>query len=287
MLTNNKNSCYLDSFFMAIMHKPNPIIQGILNASNAFSGKGNLTIEKVSDSIKQQLTHIYNKIQEGANVQICTTIRNQFANFDSQYAVKYKKQYKSDPPDQVDWVDEQNEPLDVALMLSRVFKLPNPIGKRTTYEGKDNSLEHVSYFDPVIAMENKDIDIQNYIPIFEDEFYNEINSKVVKKYTSYTNSDGFFVTIKRGHVSNSSEEIKSFKTVSCPPTLTVSNKDLTLSSIIVHHGNSIQAGHYTCYILHKQNWFHFDDLTSSFEYVGNFSDIPASVFKNCVNLVYI
>lgn len=292
MLKNTNNSCYMDTFLMAIMHVPsNPIIQSILNAEPAFSGKGNLTIEKNIQSIQDEFKKIYTLIQDGGKKSVCSSLRTQFANFDKAYVVKYKKEYKSDPQIDVEWQTEQNEPYDVAVLLERAFKLPKLMNKTESYQGTSPKTQQVSFSDVLIPVtsDDDDIKIKHYFPIHKDTFYNEIDKKQVTKTIEYSNAQSALITIKRGITKpNFESQHKSLARVECQETIQMTdNNNLDLVSIMVHHGNDVNLGHYTCLIKQKNTWFEYDDLQSDFKHIGSFNQISDYVFQNAVGFVYI
>lgn len=290
MFKNNHNSCYIDSFLMAIMHIPNPIIQGIINAESAFSGKGNLTMEKNIISIREEFKKIYAKIQDGGIVFVCSTLRNQFAKFEEAYAIKYKKEHKKDPLINIEWQYQQNEPYDVAILLERALKMPTYLNKREIYKGEPNEIKQVSYSDIIIQTFDQDkVRIKDFFPTYKDTFYNQVEKAQVTKITEYSNAQAALITIKREYTEPQfGEQHKGFAKVECEETITMpDNNQLNLVSIIVHHGSEIHAGHYTCLIKQKNTWFEFDDREPSFTHIGEFVQIPNKVFKNVVGLVYI
>jgi hypothetical protein len=50
---------------------------------------------------------------------------------------------------------------------------------------------------------------------------------------------------------------------------------LKCSSIVIHHGNNINSGHYTCMFKYfKDNlWYHYDDITNNYVKIGSFNDM--------------
>jgi hypothetical protein len=72
--------------------------------------------------------------------------------------------------------------------------------------------------------------------------------------------------------------------------LAKNNKDLTLSSIIVHHGGS-EGGHYNAYVNCGGVWYHYDDGGPLFEMVGTLKDVLTAdknyVMKNLTDVFYM
>lgn len=290
MLKNNVNSCYLDIFLMSIMHLPNnPIIDSILSAQPAFSGQGNLTIEKTIKSIQDEFKRIYNIIQDGGKVIVCSSLRSQFAKFEEAYAIKYKKQNKQDPPIQIEWQNDQNEPYDVAILLERAFNMPSFMNKVETYKSESKSFDHVPFSEVNIPIAQDDVYIKDYFPKYKDTFYNQVDKQEVTKVTEYSNVKACLISIKRGYAAPQfASQHKSFAKVHCQENIQMpDNNSLKLVSIMVHHGSVISEGHYTCTIKHNNHWYEYDDMKSEFIPIGSFDQIPENTFKNAVGFVYI
>jgi hypothetical protein len=88
------------------------------------------------------------------------------------------------------------------------------------------------------------------------------------------------VNIPRG-----SEQGKDFRRIRIPKVVS----GLKLSAMIVHHGTSIDSGHYTCYYKCGGDWYHFNDMnTPSTDYVGKMNrSMKKYVQQNVTDLVYM
>jgi ubiquitin C-terminal hydrolase len=267
---------------MALMHQENPIIDSILNAKNPYKDvKNRVTLSKHSESIKNELRSIYNKIQGGNDIYICSSIRQLFDKFDKQYEKQINENIET-----IEWLKEQQEPNDVIQFLTRAFDINKNTVAQNIVNNEENSPRKALFNDIIIeANEQNVIDIKDYIPITINKFINDINKKETITKRKYLESDGLMINILRGYKNKNNN--KKSKTKLIIPEYINLNKKLELISIIIHHGNSIDAGHYTCLIKHKSKWYHFDDMNSDFDYIGDFKDIDNNVFKNVVSLIYV
>lgn len=105
---------------------------------------------------------------------------------------------------------------------------------------------------------------------------------------TYTKSPMMIVHISRTFVD------QKLKTVVIPLLsikLKENTRTLSLRSIIVHHGDTMQSGHYTCYIRCKKYFYHYDDLNFvNMKFIGDYQKLFAmnehNVLKNATDFIY-
>ena len=113
-----------------------------------------------------------------------------------------------------------------------------------------------------------------------------IFKRKIEKY-KYLSANFLFIHINRIFIDK-----KITKNIDVPLKLKLkeNKRNLYLRSIIVHHGGS-NGGHYTTMIECKGTWYHFDDMNSGLDKIGDYEDLKkyqnGYVFKNCTDLVYI
>jgi hypothetical protein len=61
---------------------------------------------------------------------------------------------------------------------------------------------------------------------------------------------------------------------------------LTLYSIIVHHGKTVQSGHYTCYFKKDHKWYEMDNADYNIKEIKNTPINNDYIKRNCHTLVY-
>lgn len=276
-LTWHSNSCYIDSLLVALAHVPNPIVDILLESLPRYSGKNKLTLEKHALAIKAEMKAIVKNIQSGEK-NACSNLRSLFMKFDKQYMKQIDENQE-----EIDWIKDQQEPLDVLRLLDRALTLKN----NTKVRISDNEPQEVSFFSPTITVvdDTDDIYVKDQIPLYQDKI---VNDKGVERKvrTEYLESTGMFIVVNRFYSEynvKAGEYInKKKKFGAVIPTESV--KGLKLVSIVVHHGTSIEHGHYTCYVKHDEDWYHFDDMKGNYVKVAN---IPKTVYKNSVGYVYV
>ena len=274
LLRNKSDSCYLDSLLMSIMHRKNDIFSNIIDSGLPYDGR--LKVAKIAKQVKTELQIVYNHIQSNTNSMICSNLRNLFKQFDESYKDKLNKNLE-----EIDWISEQQEPLDVIVLFERMLKLSQNIKKRIIATDGDIIFDK-SAFSILLDIDNDDpIDLKDHIP----KYVENINNKT--KTTIYESCKGMMIHIKRGYISDDHEHKKKNK-IKYYETLQTENKNtIELVSIIVHHGSSVHSGHYTCLIKHDNEWYEFDDLKDDLTYIGEFKNISSYVSQNAVDFIYI
>ena len=273
----SNNSCYMDSFFVSIMHKPNNAIANLLlDAPVKYTCSNQKLLKRYSDAIKDKLRIIYNNIQSG-NTMMCTELRKVFDKFQRQYI----KQINNDA-EEINWLSAQQEPRDIfAQMLNHLFNIENNTVIQTVINGAENEPQNLDFAFINIRMMEENDNVRNYVPTYIDEFYNNVSKKMIRNETHVVSSTGLFINVQRGY----NMQDKSAAKLTVPDTITLKNgTKLELASIIVHIGTSVHSGHYVVYIKNKDSWYLFDDIVESYEQVEN---IKSSVYKNVTGLVYL
>ena len=277
----SSNSCYMDSLFVATMHRPNPIASMILAAKPRYTGNNQKLLKRYTDAIKEKLQLVYTNISSGGSM-LCTDLRKDFDKFQRQYM----KQIDEDI-EEIDWLSSQQEPRDVfSHMLERAFVIDNNTVIQTVVNGNKNEPQHVDFAYVNIRMLDSNDSVERYIPTQTEEFYNNIDKKMTRKETNILSSNGLFVNVQRGYKKDEDgTELKSNARLSVKDSVSLKDgSKLELASIVVHTGTTVHGGHYTAYIRHKDRWYLFDDMKASYELV---SKIPSSVYENLTGLVYI
>ena len=300
-LVNKTNSCYLDSVLIGLFHTINPYIKKLL-----FDKKLNYDDNELQENaikIQKMLRGVYSAISKG-NKGACSLLRQSMQKFDKRYSRIVAG------VEHLDWKTSQLEPGDVIKMLIRVFDIPDDceyILKNYTLINKKKVLVNeekykATFADPNITpdmlYEKKHLDLRKFIPeeVSKVEFDDmnkwkprpgvEYKHKITHK--TYTKAPMLSV-----HISRVFGDIK-LKTPIIPP-LTIKLKEnkqpLHLRSILVHHGDSPEYGHYICYIRCQKYWYKYDDLGfEKLEFIGTnmklFKMNNFYVLKNAVDLIY-
>jgi hypothetical protein len=304
-LLNNANSCYLDSTLVGLFHAYNPYIR-----EKIFDKTITYTDPELKDSATtalRMLKGIYNTINRG-NKGACTSLRNAIHKFDKRYSDIVTLL------ETLDWKRSQLEPADVIKALIRIFDIPldckystkryTLINRRKVFVNED--ITDTSFADPIISSDilfgKRRLELKKYIPqevdkvIFDDE----------NKWKPFPDTDPSVeykhkITVKKYikapmlciHISRKFIDVKIQIPVIPIMSLKLkdNNKQLHLRSILVHHGDDPDGGHYTCYIRCKRHWYEYNDLGfDKLKLIGDHNKMFKAnknyVLKNMSNLIY-
>lgn len=256
-------------------------------------------LQRTSEYIRQELTRIQKFLNGEAVIHSRTldTLRMLFTRFDHIYYMKDVKQYDDDRygdsslSGHREWQRTQNEPLDVLMLLDRVFKFPrNDIKLKVGKMPSSSRTEYHPWMFPMISWDPKtqpQISVQEYLS--NDDTYTFINANCM------------FISIRRENLNGKK------KTTPVVPEETIFLKKgaLHLCAILMHKGKTIRSGHYHAFIRtpekmqykNKRNkrylWFHYDDMERNQPYrlIGTYKNLLAGeneelVLQTSAFLVY-
>jgi hypothetical protein len=275
---------------MSLFHRPNNHIKKIF-FNDYFDPKENLY--KIRIKIFNQLKLLYKNLHVVKNKDIkCTNLRSLFDLFDKKYKLRGNK------IENIDWVNNQQEPSDVFKMLAKVLNIPDTIKiKINTSKGEETNEKikfDASIMNLITLNPNNKINIKDYYPITNETFDKPIvgNSGPLEKFTKTTeiiDANLFVINIQRKY----NDDDKIITPVIPEEYITLKNKDiLSCTSILIHHGDS-QGGHYTCMFKYFKDdkWWHFDDTKDKYDLIGDFKAMlkwkKGFVKKNMTNCVYL
>ena len=309
---NERNSCYLDSFLVALFHfeDNNYLVKCILK-NNAFV----LPDSTLAMAIKRELLRKYSQVvsTKQKTSDYCTNLRQLFQRYDKAYK---RAGHYLEP---INWTTEQQEPNDVLRFLMRVFVFPDDSVKciRKIW-GANNSKTKVlirkehfttNIADFVIPTEalakSKEFNLQKYlraavnvVKFPKGEFWKaDGNIQYQRRIESVKviGAPSLIIQVPRLYYSDDGDIDRLLTFISAPESIKFkeNKKRLYLRSIIIHLGG-INAGHYTSVVMCKGNWYYYDDLTykgrGKMQLIGDFDRLKkwkkGIVFKNCTNLIY-
>jgi ubiquitin C-terminal hydrolase len=298
---NIKNSCYLDSLFVAMFHFPNnQIIEMILSAPIlSKKKKGKELAQDVLDNLK----NVYTVVSTGTTA-VCTPLRKAMKKYDVYY-----NQFRK--IEMVDWKTDQLEPADFLSFLQRVIRIPECVQVHTkvyaTNSLRSNAVrgaairESTGYIVPMSFLVDASSDVALKPLIQKHRNSTVFESKDV--WTPIPDQEGYLRRVEEVHylsapymiihVARMGQGYKMKGRIDAPERVKLKNNKtcLYLQSIIVHHGGH-QGGHYTCFVRCHDIWYHYDDLTFSgtLEKIGTYADLKAYrngyAFVNCTDFVY-
>ena len=279
----NKNSCYMDSLFVALF------IGDIDKKIYNLIVNNNSTNPNVI-KIRTQLKQIYNVITGKTYKETtCSRLRHNINSFFKEY------QAANPNAEETEWKRSQVDPTRLMEFLGIIFNTPYMVTERISTYGsltkkiisKDlitgaNRKEKSTFIHTIssdIIMGKKKILLKNIFPnrkeivhLDRDNLYN-INGTMVStkiKKINVLSAPLIYINIDRLVVG-----MEKLDTVIVPfqKLKLIDNKlPLYLKSILVHRGNA-GGGHYVCVFECKDNWYLYDDLESNIESIGKFQDL--------------
>jgi hypothetical protein len=311
-ILNDRNSCYLDSFLIALFHDGNEYIKSLFLDAEPINHK-NKTLTELALNIKDEMKNIYNTIISNNNKlkkNNCSNLRKLFQNY---YNIIY-------PKNTMKWTKEQLESLDVINILNIIFNIKKEnkiiiksyasnskkkiiILKNSKLVRNEISNKEITTIIPVEKLlSGKDIYIKKMFPnstdniIFDDDNLwkpydnNETYKRKIDKIT-YLSAKILFIHINRNNYMDGTGNKLLTKII---PSLNIKLKNnkssLYLRSIIVHIGDYKTNGHYICLYECKGKWYIYDDMTPKIKLLGTFEDLcnynNGFYLENCTNLLY-
>jgi ubiquitin C-terminal hydrolase len=315
--TNDNNSCYIDSFLVAMFHFDNQYIYSNLLHEAPLQ----LPTSHVAQAIHKELVSAYErlsvrKLPEAAST-ICKSLRNLLGRYDSIYK---KAGHKIE---HIDWKSEQQESNDVMQFLMRLYRFPDSdvVCQRRVWgiRGSVRSLITEEQYktnvaDFVVNTDNLDIDTSFDLKRFIKGAKSIIKFGRKQPWTPTGHTESYtqrlehikvmsapllFIHIARikqkldSHDNLRDVRVKTM--ISAPESIKLKDmrQHLYLRSIIVHQG-STSSGHYTACIMCSGQWYYYDDIKysgpGSLRRIGDFDKLKSwrngFAFRYCTNLIY-
>lgn len=301
-LSNESNSCYLDSLLVALFNDNNDMIKKMFLETKLKETDDKLI--KIAEEIRQELIIIYDIIQNGNQNFFCKNLRKLFHN----YYIHKKMENK-------DWKNEQLEPFDVLNLLQEIFAIKSKTKYNIKVYGANNKKNKKLIRNNIITdnnfisniemeqMKNKELMLKKIYPKYTDNvlFDNNnlwkptSNDKYKYKITmkKYLAGKFLFIHVNR-NIINYTTGYKNKLNTKIIPEIKMKLKDnkfnIYLRSMIIHHGEA-EGGHYTTIYECKGLWYEYDDISNNKKkLLGTFENIcninNSYYLKNLTNLIY-
>ena len=262
LVNDGRNSCYLDSLWVA-MFAPSLLRKWVsanwLNSKHAVELRN--TLRKIYTRISEstQELHMYNRELKSFT---CTNVRGLLIPHAAST--------------DVEWLRAQNDPNDVLQALINAFhQKPDVLCTRTS-----PSRTHMTKV------------LFNSIMVGTDLLYNKkrvvLKRHIFKKYNEndrvkleIDDAKCLYIPVLRNFMG----EQKLTTRVYASETVTLNTDiEMELCSIILHLGSSPNGGHYTCCFKRSGKWYYYDDLKSTYKLMDTIkTDL---VRKNATAFVY-
>jgi hypothetical protein len=222
-------------------------------------------VSLVASQIREELVGI----KTATATATCKNLRKLLERFDEVYQNEYNVRVEP-----IEWKRTQQEPRDLIGMMIRVFEIP--IDVQMTVNGDRRSAAFNSPYIPSADLNaKKRLRVDTYFPVYHDA------ATVV-----YTSAVVIALNVDRNFLGEKQTSIVQFdKDIDMPDA-----KKLSLVSIVIHHGSSVESGHYTAMLKKNGVWYHYDDVGPDMTRVGSFSDMitwrKGFVGRNCTVLFY-
>ena len=276
LLTNKKNSCYIDTVLVSLLLVPVKFITDHLLNNMSLNRKSYFLCYPVQyDILKRSL------IQE--NLRILTSSMRNNNTTTSLFCDDLKKSFLScgrNSDNEIKWWnDTQEDAFEFLGYLIGMF-IRDVVVLEKTILGSNNLSDNSSgdeisrtksYTSILYDIHNTEIrndtNISDYIETISrtDFVGNNRYSKKIEKikiiYAPY-----IIFSLQRIGQTEVGESFFISDNVIPDKTIIIGNNTLELNSIIIHTGG-IQGGHYTSYFYLNNNWYYYDDLNSKNLYV--------------------
>lgn len=304
-LSNFRNSCYLDSLLVSILHKDNKYINSIIRSKTHNPPVSGADVSKDVKALQDSLKDL-KKVLKAGTVQRCIPTRVILSRLNKHYVA---------PALQQNFLMAQLSPEDVWNLLMIIFannhqgmKITKNTyalyddGSMTEYDINNAPYTNVqSEYQNSIILDSSDMDeamtmfdnlIHPHVTMLDDANLfrptpaEEYNVKI--DFREITDAPFLHFYIRRG-VITAFGQVKDTTEVTPDQIITTnSGKKYSLSSIVVHLGGT-RGGHYIAYISCKGMWYRYDDLGPSFTRIGGYDSVMEldDVRENCTNIFYL
>jgi hypothetical protein len=204
-----------------------------------------------------------------------SALRRMLHDFDSLYSTQI---FRISP--RTEWLEAQNDPLDVLSALYRIFQVPDD-----AYAKLGPNKQRVSITAHMIdvftllehsAHANTPLRVKDVVPL---------NAPAQ---TEVLRAPLLYVSVQRNYMDK--KKVKTPVLVAKTVTPRSSDRAMKLSAIIVHIGRSPTHGHYVAYICDHRTgtWFLYDDTEPELERIGSFRTVAGdpTIQANVVGLLY-
>ena len=264
------NSCYIDSLFVSLFNTKNDIIKKVILESPLKYYDKCPKLLDYGNNIRDELLKIYDTIssqRKNSQIKKCSNFRLLLQRYYNAYKKHINNKY-----DLIEWTKTQNDYADILSFLAIIFDIPNIL------KYKINDRIELKYFVDLFPLDEllttDKIYIKDFYPKDEKKFESENEYGEIEYFTKrieYLEAPFLFILFNRLLLS---EKINTKIIPTLKLKLSQNKFNLYLNSIIIHHGNMGQGGHFTCLYECKGIWYEYDDLNiNNKKIIGKFDDI--------------
>lgn len=290
---DGRNSCFFDSFVMALFHAKSTWVETVVLGSPPAAAHIRPLVDK-AEAIRRDLRELYEKLNDRQfrGALTCSSTRRLFAEYDREYERHFAPARGANV---VEWTHTQQEPADVLSMLHKVFRIPDDtlhVVRSARPTGTSCDVERRSFCSLVVGVgdlvESPRVWLDDLLPLRTEKYALE-GGGTLDRTSLLVRADFVVVTVVRNYAGE-----RKLRTPVVPAEhVWISARGrLACRSIVLHHGDSTGHGHYTCVVRDDSQggWFHYDDTRTVLEFIGGFPDViewrAREVLGNSVALVY-
>lgn len=286
-ISNENNSCYIDSLLVALFHFKNRVIY------NAFFA--NKLVPRYASKIQEELNKIYRYINKNEDIQNnnCYCLRKYLDKYYNELVVQNSGNRiffnNSD-----NWRTEQIDVFELLTFLDKIFDFKSNVKvKEGTNKYIKNMIVEISSH---YLIDKNVLDISSLIPSRTDRYeldsrncYRNSKDELVKSYERnyeiYKTNGVLIIELYR----NAGRNGKLNTSIIYPDTIIIrgDKKVLKLRSIILHKGSTIHTGHYTTIIKKDRKTYEYDDMRENNNKLIEISEeYEVKMRRNVVALIY-
>jgi hypothetical protein len=319
-MSNNANSCYVDSLIFSLLFQQNDYIDQYLLHSDTLDIVSRLGLEPsvvdeiliFTQEIQKELQHLKSAILQDRSTSRpfnCNRLRNLLNKYQTVYNQQTSRKLQV-----IAWTSKQYEPFDLMLRLTHIFGLPPSIHQNITrYLVTSQGVQYDSFatqFISTVMIGASQIEKGNDVYNLTD-LINQVNvikrdqsQEVREQPTYYYYSEMFHIHLTRAvqdesritnwpKIKEADIPMKKIQTMVIPDLYYIfaDKQQRSLTAIIVHHGGAT-GGHYVSYLNCANFWYLYDDLHSGLTRIGDYEELLSSnygadVMSNGVDFFYM
>jgi hypothetical protein len=260
-ISNENNSCFIDSLLVALFHFKNRVIYNMFFRTNKLEHRYALRIQA-------ELYNIYEYINKSKDIE------NKQCNMIRKYLEKYYRELvKINENNRIffnnrdNWLTQQIDVFELITYFDKIFNFKINVRIRDgDNKYKKNMIQEIS---SSYLIGKSKLDISTLIPnrldrydFDSNNYYKNSKGKLIKYYEKEYNilkTNGvLIIDIYR----NIGDETKLATKIVYPNAIKIpgDKKDLKLRSIILHKGETVESGHYTALLKRNGKTYEYDDI---------------------------
>jgi hypothetical protein len=280
------NSCYLDSILVALLAAQRNcnswVHKHVWRSKPNEIWAQNPELADIAIRIRDELKLIMFPLdvidarQNNPVTRNASALRHMLHEFDNLY----NTQIAGISP-RTEWLDVQNDPLDVLSALYRIFMVPDDAYAKLG-PNKQRVVITAHTIDVFTLLEHHSANINTPLRV------KDVVPRNASAQTEVLRAPLLYVSVQRNYMDK--KKVKAPVLIAKTVTPRLSDRTMKLAAIIVHLGRSPTYGHYVTYICDHRTgtWFLYNDMRPELERIGSFRTVAGdpTIQTNAVGLLY-